>query len=337
MGLITPPGPGGSPAAGPKPWPHKGIIFLGTPEFAVPTLDAIISAGYAVSLVVTQPDRPKGRKQELIPSPVKAAAMRHGIPVYQPERIRNGESQAFLKEQSPDVMVVVGYGQIIPQHIIDLAPLGIVNVHASLLPELRGAAPIQWSIARGFKRTGVTTMLINAGLDTGDILLQWETPIGPEETAPELSARLAEAGADLLVRALADLCAEVTQPRPQDNTQATYAPILKKEDGRIDWSNPAQKIHDLIRGFQPWPGAHTSFRGQSLHLWRSRLVPQKTIDLPPGALIQTHGVFAVAGDGAVLELLEVQLEGRKKMPAEVFANGHRIGLKSLTQTDLLGA
>ena len=315
------------------------IIFLGTPEFAVPTLEALVSSGHAVSLVVTQPDRPKGRKQELIPSPVKAAAMRHGIPIYQPERIRNSESQASLKEQSPDAMVVVGYGQIIPQSIIDLAPLGIVNVHASLLPELRGAAPIQWSIARGFKSTGVTTMRINAGLDTGDILLQWETPIGPDETAPELSARLAAAGADLLVRTLA----EAIQPKPQNNSLATYAPILKKEDGRIDWSNPAQRIHDLIRGFQPWPGAHTSFRGQSLHLWRSRLVPQKTIDLPPGALIQTqgvsvgHGVFAVAGDGAILELLEVQLEGRKKMPAEVFANGHRIGSKSLTQTDLLGA
>jgi methionyl-tRNA formyltransferase len=310
------------------------IIFLGTPEFAVPTLDAIISAGHAVSLAVTQPDRPKGRKRELIPSPVKAAALRHGIPVYQPERIRSSESQGWLQQQSPDAMVVVGYGQIIPQSIIDLAPFGIVNVHASLLPELRGAAPIQWSIARSFKRTGVTTMRINAGLDTGDILLQWETPIGPDETAPELSARLAEAGADLLVRTLAD----ATQPKAQNNSQATYAPILKKEDGRIDWSNPAQQIHDLVRGFQPWPGAHTSFRGQSLHLWRSRLVPQERRDLPPGALIQTqgvsvgHGVFAVAGDGAVLELLEVQLEGRKKMPAEVFANGHR-----LSQTDLLGA
>jgi methionyl-tRNA formyltransferase len=175
-------------------------------------------------------------------------------------------------------------------------------------------------------------MRIDAGLDTGDILLRWETPIGPDETAIELSLRLAEAGADLLVETLAGLCAGTIQPRPQDNSLATYAPILQKQDGRIDWSNPAQQIHDLIRGFQPWPGAHTSFRGQSLHLWRSRLVPQQRPDLQPGALIQTQGVFAVAGDGAVLELLEVQLEGRKKMPAEVFANGHR-----LTQTDLLGA
>jgi methionyl-tRNA formyltransferase len=312
------------------------IIFLGTPEFAVPTLERIVAAGHTVSLVVTQPDRPKGRKQELIASPVKAAALRHSIPVYQPERIRCAEALELLRELSPEVMVVVGYGQIIPQSIIDLAPLGIVNVHASLLPELRGAAPIQWSIARGYKRTGVTTMRIDAGLDTGDILLQWETPIGPNETAVDLSARLAGAGADLLVRTLADLCAGAGKPRPQDDSRATYAPILKKEDGRIDWSNPAQQIHDLIRGFQPWPGAHTSFRGQSLHLWRSRLAPGHW-SLPPGALIQTHGVFAVAGDGAVLELLEVQLEGRKRMPAEVFANGQRIGSKSLTHTDRLGA
>jgi methionyl-tRNA formyltransferase len=308
------------------------VIFLGTPEFAVPTLDAIVAAGHSVSLVVTQPDRPKGRKQELFPSPVKSAAQRHSIPVYQPERIRDSATLLHLKELQPEVMVVVGYGQIIPQSVIDLAPLGIVNVHASLLPELRGAAPIQWSIARGYKRTGVTTMRIDAGLDTGAILLQWETPIAPDETAPELSARLAAAGADLLVRTLAELCAGVIQSRPQDNSLATYAPILKKKDGRIDWSNPAQQIHDLIRGFQPWPGAHTSFRGQSLHLWRSRLVLEHTRDLPPGALIEKQGVFAVAGDGAVIELLEVQLEGRKKMPAEVFANGHR-----LTQTDLLGA
>jgi methionyl-tRNA formyltransferase len=309
-----------------------GIIFLGTPEFAVPTLERMIAAGYNVTLVVTQPDRPKGRKQELIPSPVKAAALRHGIPVFQPERIRAADAQAHLAEQKPQAMVVVGYGQIIPQSVIDLAPLGIINVHASLLPELRGAAPIQWSIARGYKTTGVTTMQIDAGLDTGDIVLQWETPIGPDETAPELSARLAEAGADLLVQTLADLCDATAHPRPQDNSLSTYAPILTKDAGRIDWRNPAQQIHDLIRGFQPWPGAHTSFRGQSLHLWLSRLCPDKTMDLPPGALINAQGVFAVTGDGAVLELLEVQLEGRKKMPADVFANGHR-----LNYNDRLGA
>jgi len=306
------------------------LVFLGTPEFAVPTLERLIAAGHRILEVVTQPDRPKGRKQELTPSPVKAAALRHNLPVYQPERIRRPEAVEHLRALAPDAMVVVGYGQIIPQSIIDIAPHGIINLHASLLPELRGAAPIQWSIARGYAVTGVTTMRIDAGLDTGDVVDTWETEIGPDETAPELSARLAEAGADLAVKTLAAFANGTAHPKPQDNSRATLAPILKKEDGRIDWNHPAQSIHNLIRGFQPWPGAHTLFRGQSLHLWRSRLAPQKW-SLPPGALIHESGVFALCGDGASLELLEVQLEGRKKMSAEVFANGHR-----LTNTDLLG-
>jgi methionyl-tRNA formyltransferase len=307
------------------------LIYLGTPEFAVPTLESLIAAGHNVRLVVTQPDRPKGRKQELYGSPVKECALRHGLSVYQPERIRRPGSLERLALLKPTAMVVVGYGQIIPQSIIDLAPLGIINVHASLLPELRGAGPIQWSIVRGYKTTGVTTMRIDAGLDTGDMLLRWETSIGPDETAPDLSARLAKAGADLLVRTLTGLAEAQIQPEPQDSALATSAPIIRKEDGRIDWSNPAQQIHNQIRGFQPWPGAHTSFRGQSLHVWRSRLVPERR-SLPPGALVFERGLFAIGGDGAVLELLEVQLEGRKKMPAEVFANGHR-----LTLTDRFGA
>ncbi len=309
------------------------VVFLGTPEFAVATLEAILAAGHTVQEVITQPDRPKGRRQELIPSPVKAAALRHGLPVYQPERIRRPESVEHLKALSPEVMVVVGYGQIIPQVVIDIAPLGIINVHASLLPELRGAAPIQWSVVRGFATTGVTTMRINAGLDTGDVLDRWETPIGPDETSPELSARLAEAGATLLVQTLSKLKDGTAAPVPQDDALATLAPILKKEDGRIDWRLPAQQIHNLIRGFQPWPGAHTVFRNQSLHIWRSRLVSelQAGSGLAPGAIVQERqGVFVIGGDGAALELLEVQLEGRKRMPAEVFANGHR-----LTQNDVL--
>ncbi|MDE3195307.1 MAG: methionyl-tRNA formyltransferase [Acidobacteriota bacterium] len=306
-------------------------IFLGTPEFAVPTLDAMVAAGHRVEEAVTQPDRPRGRKQELTASPVKAAAMRHRIPVFQPERIRRPEAMEHLCEIGPDVMVVVGYGQIIPQQVIDIPRQGIVNVHASLLPELRGAAPIQWSIARGYGKTGVSTMRIDAGLDTGDVIDRWETEIGADETAPELSARLADAGARLLVRTLAALEDGTARPEPQDEARATLAPILKKEDGRICWQKSARQIHDLIRGFQPWPGAHTQFRGQSIHLWRSRLAEQRW-SLPPGALIHENGVFAMGGDGASLELLEVQLEGRKRMPAEVFANGHR-----LTQKDVLGA
>ena len=306
------------------------IVFLGTPEFAVPTLDALVSAGHSLLEVVTQPDRPKGRRQVLTPSPVKLAALRHGLTVWQPERIRHAESVEHLRALAPDVMVIVGYGQIIPQSIIDIAPLGMINVHASLLPELRGAAPIQWSVARGYHKTGVTTMSIDAGLDTGPTVLRWETAIDPDETAPELSPRLASAGASLLLETLDGLAKGTVKPVPQDVTSATWAPILRKEDGRIDWTLPAKTIHNLIRGLQPWPGAHTTFRGQSLNLWRSRLVDQKW-NLAPGALVEDKGVFAVGGDGAALELLELQLEGRKRMPAEVFANGHRI-----TTTEQLG-
>ncbi len=299
------------------------LVFLGTPEFAVPTLDALIAAGHTVLTVVTQPDRPKGRHQTLTPSPVKVAALRHGLPVFQPERIRHADSIEHLRALAPEAMVIVGYGQIIPQSIIDIAPLGIINVHASLLPELRGAAPIQWSIARGYEKTGVTTMKIDAGLDTGDIVMKWETPVDPDETAPELSPRLASAGANLLVETLDGLVKGTVKPVPQDGALATWAPILKKEDGRIDWTLPAKTIHNLIRGLQPWPGAHTIFRGQSLHLWRSRLAANKS-NLAPGALIADSGMFAVAGDGNTLEILELQLEGRKRMPAAVFANGHRL-------------
>ncbi len=300
------------------------LVFLGTPEFAVPTLDALVSAGQNILEVVTQPDRPKGRHQTLMPSPVKAAALCHGLTVWQPERIRHADSVAHLRDLAPEAMVIVGYGQIIPQNVIDIAPLGIINVHASLLPELRGAAPIQWSIVRGYEKTGVTTMRIDAGLDTGDVVLKWETSIDPDETAPDLSPRMAAAGANLLLETLAGLANGTLKPVPQDSARATWAPILKKEDGRIDWTLPAKTIHNLIRGLQPWPGAYTMFRGQSLHLWRSCLAATKP-NLPPGSVMEyRQGLFAVAGDGAALEILELQLEGRKRMPGGVFANGHRL-------------
>ncbi len=297
-------------------------VFLGTPEFAVPTLEAMVAAGHDVLEAVTQPDRPKGRKQEIEFSPVKRTAAGFGIPVFQPERIRRPEAVEHLRSLAPEVMVVVGYGQIIPQSAIDIAPLGIVNVHASLLPELRGAAPIQWAIARGCDRTGVTTMQIDAGLDTGDILEQWATSIGPEETAPELSSRLAAAGAGLLVHTLQGLTEGSIVRTPQDDSRATFAPILSKEDGRIDWTRTAVEVHNVIRGLQPWPGAQTLFRGQSIHIWRSRLSSRQW-EGAPGTLFHDGGVFALAGDGAAIELLEIQLEGRKRMPAEVFARGHR--------------
>jgi methionyl-tRNA formyltransferase len=306
------------------------LVFLGTPSFAVPTLEAIARAGHNVCAAVSQPDRPSGRSQVTVASPVKQAALGLGIPVFQPERIRGAEALAHLAALGAEAMVVVGYGQIIPQAVIDLAPRGILNVHASLLPKYRGAAPIQWAIANGETRTGVTTMQINAGLDTGDILLQGETAIGPDETAVELSDRLAPMGADLLVETLAGLARGAIQPRKQDDTLATYAPILKKEHGKIDWSAPASRIHNQIRGLLPWPGAHTTFRGQLLHIWKAR-VASETTAVTPGQILPGTAVRAAAGSGSVLELIEIQLEGRKRMPAEVFARGQR-----LNENDILG-
>lgn len=296
------------------------VIFLGTPSFAVPALESLVAAGHEVVCVVTQPDRPSGRGQQLTASPVKEAALRLGLPVYQPERIRRPEAVAAVADLKPDVMVVVGYGQIIPQSVIDIPPHGIINVHASLLPKYRGAGPVQWAIANGETRTGVTTMRIDAGLDTGDMLLKAETEIGPEETAVELGARLATMGAALLVETLERIGA--IAPEKQDPAQATYAPLLKKEDGLIGWRQPAQSIHNRVRGFQPWPGAFTNFRGQQLHIWKSRVAEGEPGGLKAGRLLR-HPLRVVCGEGA-LELIEVQLEGRKRISAEAFANGQRI-------------
>lgn len=306
------------------------LIFLGTPAFAVPTLEAVAQKHEVIS-AITQPDRPKGRGQELASSPVKQAAVRLGLPVYQPERIKRPEAQVQLATLAPEIMVVVGYGQIIPQSVIDIAPRGIVNVHASLLPKYRGAAPIQWAIVNGETRTGVTTMQINAGLDTGDTLLERETEIGPEETALELGERLAAMGAELLIETLDGLSRAAIAPQRQDDAQASYAPILKKEDGAIFWNEPAGAIHNRVRGLLPWPGAHTRFRGQLLHIWRAR-VDRDRAALAPGQVLAGPGFRVACGDGGgVLELLEVQMEGRKRMSGEAFANGQR-----LSEKDILG-
>jgi methionyl-tRNA formyltransferase len=308
------------------------LIFLGTPAFAVPTLEAIVEAGHEVAAVLTQPDRPRGRGQNAAASPVKQAALRLGLTVYQPERVRRPEAVEYLRGMASDAMVVVGYGQIIPQAAIDLAPLGIINVHASLLPKYRGAAPIQWAIVRGETRTGVTTMRIDAGLDTGDMLLKAETEIGPEENAVELGARLAAMGADLLVETLEGLRAGSIVAEKQDHAQATLAPLLKKEDGAIDWSQPAQTIHNRVRGLQPWPGAQTGFRGVPLHVWKTRPCDAAYGgEKFPGRVLRLKPLVVACGEGG-LELLEVQLEGRKRLSAADFANGRR-----LTDNDILGA
>jgi methionyl-tRNA formyltransferase len=305
------------------------LVFLGTPAFAVPALEALARTHDVIS-VVTQPDRPKGRGQELSASPVKQAAARMGIPVYQPERIRRPEAQAQLASLAPEIMVVVGYGQIIPQSVIDMAPRGIVNVHASLLPKYRGAAPIQWAIVNGESRTGVTTMQINAGLDTGDILLDRETEIGHDETAMELGQRLSVMGAELLIETMDGLARGTIAPRKQDDARASLAPILTKEDGAISWTEAASAIHNRVRGLVPWPGAYTRFRGQLLHIWRAKLTSARAT-LAPGRVLEGARFSVACGDGGVLHLLEVQMEGRKRMSAETFANGQR-----LSETDILG-
>lgn len=300
---------------------------MGTPAFAVPTLERIVEAGHSVLAVYTQPDRPKGRGRNEAILPVKEAALRLGLAVRQPERVRRPEVVAELAALNPDAMVVVGYGQIIPQSIIDIPRLGIINVHASLLPKYRGAAPIQWAVANGERVTGVTTMRINAGLDTGDMLLKWETEIGADETALELGIRMAPRGADLLVETLAGLESGTIQPERQDDAQATLAPILKKEDGLIDWHRPAREILNRMRGLTPWPGCFSSFRGQRFHIWRAR---DAAADLPPATLEKRgHALIAGCGDGTAIELLEVQLEGRKRMDARSFSNGNPIAAPEL--------
>lgn len=292
------------------------LVFLGTPAFAVPSLERTAAAGHHILSVFTQPDRPKGRGQRQSMPPVKEAALRLNLPVLQPERIRKPEVIEELRALAPEVMVVVGYGQIIPQAILDIPRHGVINVHASLLPKYRGAAPIQWAIARGEARTGVTTMRINAGLDTGDMLLKWETEIGDGETAVELGERLAVAGADLLIRTLAGLPS--IQPQPQDDAQATYAPILKKEDGHLDWSLPRREILNRIRGLVPWPGCYGFLRGARLHVWKAREADAR---LAPGAMeVRKRSLLAGCGDGSI-EILEVQMEGKKRMDAAAFLNG----------------
>ena len=298
------------------------LVFCGTPAFAVPTLEKLVEAGFAVPLVVTQPDRPKGRGMELALSPVKQRALQLGLQVAQPDKIKNNEEfRGQLAGIAPNAIVVVGYGRIIPQWMIDLPPLGNLNLHASLLPRYRGAAPIQWAIARGETVSGVTTMRIDAGLDTGDILLQKEIPISPQDTAVTLAPRMAAIGADLMVETLRGLQAGTVRARPQDDTKATLAPILKKEDGQIDFQRTAQEILNRLRGFQPWPGAYASFRGKNLQIWAAQPVERTA---SPAEIVVENGLLIVGcGSGSALQLLEVQLEGKKRMPAADFVHGHQ--------------
>lgn len=291
-------------------------IFMGTPEFAVPSLAALCGIA-EVACVVTQPDKPRGRGQKLLPPPVKVFATEKNLPVLQPPKIKLPEVVAELEKFRPDLIVVVAFGQILSQAILDLPRLGCINVHASLLPRYRGAAPVEWSIIRGEKTTGITTMKMNAGLDTGDILLQREIEIGGDMILPELRDKMQSLGAELLVETVENLSA--IEPVAQDDTRASYAPLLKKDTGRIDWSSPAADIHNLVRGL--YGGAFGFIGGQKFKIWRTKIAAR---DIPAGEIQIAGGRFFVGTGSGALEILEIQAPNSRKLDAENYLRGHKI-------------
>jgi methionyl-tRNA formyltransferase len=301
------------------------MVFCGTPQFAVPSLKKLLGLPeFEILRVFTQPDRPKGRGNEVSFSPVKEVALAAEIAVHQPGKIRAPEVEEQLRELSPDVIVIIAYGQIIPAKLLPIPRLGWINLHASLLPKYRGAAPIHWAIANGESLTGNTTMRIDAGMDTGEMLLQQELAIGPDETAPELAERLSEAGAGLMIETLRGLESGKLRSRQQDSSGASYAPILKREDGRIAWGKTALEIYNRKRGFTPWPGAYTQFREQTCHIWGHPLPKDVCTELPGTLLAQGGKVRVACGAATVMELTHVKLEGRKQISAAEFANGTRL-------------
>jgi len=303
------------------------LVFCGTPAFAVPTLKLALRAGHEVALVVTQPDRPVGRGQQITAPPVKQAALEAGLRVIQPEKIRNNaDLRVELEAIRPDAILVVAYGRIIPKWMLDLPRFGNLNLHGSLLPKYRGAAPVQWALANGEHSTGVTTMRLDEGLDTGDILLQRQMAIAPSMTATDIFPLLAETGADLMMQTLVELEAGGITPRKQDESQASLAPLLTRDDGRIDFSRPAMTIYNRWRGFQPWPGAWTTLQGKKLTV--HRLLPTEvrgSRGTETGTLLVDEGtIFAACGDETWIELVEVQPEGKRRMTAGEFLRGHAV-------------
>lgn len=298
------------------------IVFCGTPQFAVPTLEALLKAGHEIPLTVSQPDRPVGRKRTVTAPPVKLCAQAHGIEVVQPEKIKNNaEFRARLERIAPEAIVVVAYGRIIPAWMLELPRLGCINLHASLLPKYRGAAPIQWAVAAGESETGNTTMLLEEGLDTGPILLQQREPIPATATAAEMFEVLAAKGAPLVVETLEGLATGTVKPQRQEESGATLASILEREAGRIDFARPARQIYDRWRGFQPWPGAYALLEDKKLIVHRMS-VAELTAEAEPGTLrVEKKRLFTACAAGTWIELLEVQMEGKKRMPVEEFLRG----------------
>jgi methionyl-tRNA formyltransferase len=302
------------------------LVFCGTPQFAVPALEAVLASGHEVALVVTQPDRAAGRGMEVQTPPVKQVALAHNIPVTQPDKIKNdAEFRAQLEEIAPDAILVVAYGRIIPQWMLELPRYGNINLHGSLLPKYRGAAPIQWAIAEGETVSGVTTMRLDAGLDTGDMLLARAVPVGAEETAIDVYENLAEVGAELMVETLRRLEAADLTPEPQNHSLATLAPILTRDDGRMDFSRSAQQLHNRWRGFQPWPGAWTTLRGKKLIVHRMHIAEDEHCLCDSGTMCLDGDRLWVSCAGfTTLVLDEVQLEGKRRMPAAEFLRGFQI-------------
>jgi len=302
------------------------IVFMGTPDFSVPTLQSLIDSDHSVTAVLTQPDRPKGRGNRVVAPPVKMLAQQHAIPVLQPQRVKAPEILRQLEELAPDAIVAIAYGQILPQSILDIPRLGCVNVHASLLPKYRGAAPFQWAIIRGETETGVTTMLMDKGMDTGDMLLQQTIPIEAEDTAATLHDRLARIGADVLMRTLQGLEDGSLRPTPQNDAEATYAPLLKKHDGLVDWQKTAAEIANAVRGMSPWPGAYTHFQGKRIKLLRVQVAAEAETTAEAGtvvALDQQHGPLIATGSGQ-LRILEIQPQNKKPMRCSDFCRGYRL-------------
>lgn len=304
------------------------VVFMGTPDFAVPCLQAILEGGYDVRGVFTQPDKPKGRKYILTSPPVKDIALQNGIPVFQPIKMKDSEALSVLRQLSPDIIVVVAYGKVLPQEILAIPRLGCINVHASLLPRYRGAAPIQWSVINGEQTTGVTTMQMDAGLDTGDILLVSETKIAPDETSGELYQRLSVMGAELLIKTLEAAGRGTLCPVKQDEAQFSYAPMLDKSLSPIDWNKPADVIHNQIRGLSPWPAACCQYQGKTLKIHKAKL--GKEGNGAVGEIISTDPLLVVCGDLNTIEPIEVQYEGGKRLAIADFLRG-----RPMTTGDLL--
>lgn len=309
------------------------VVFMGTPDFSVGTLRELVKAGHEVVGVVSQPDKPKGRGKSLMPTPVKEAALELGLPVYQPKKVREPEFIEILRKLEPEVIVVVAFGQIIPQEILDLPPYGCINVHASLLPKYRGAAPIQWAVIDGEPQSGVTIMKMDAGLDTGDMITKVVVPIAEEETGGSLFDKLSAAGARLLVDTLPSLTngTAVYEKQPEESP-TPYAAMIQKQMGNIDWNRPAVEIERLVRGLNPWPSAYTKLKGKTLKIWKAQVIEESENDaaLAPGTVIQadTHGLYVKTGQD-ILNITELQLEGKKRMDTPAFLRGYTVEMGSV--------